>query len=46
MVIRRLVMFDLSGNLLGALLAWWQWILVLCIIVILVAYYWYRNKQT
>ncbi len=38
-------MFDLSGNLLGAFFQWWQWILVLCIIVILVAYYMYRRKQ-
>ena len=36
-------MFDLNGSL----LAWsvWQTVLVLCIIVILVAYYWYRRKQ-
>ena len=30
-------MFDLSGNVLAAFFAWWQWILVLCIIVILAA---------
>ena len=36
-------MFDLSGNL----LAWstWQTIMVLCMVVILVAYYLYRRKQ-
>ncbi len=38
-------MFDLSGNLLGAFFQRWQWVLVLCIIVILVAYYIYRRKQ-
>ncbi len=37
-------MFDLNGSL----LAWspWQTVLVLCIVVILVAYYWYRRRQT
>ncbi len=36
-------MFDLNGSL----LAWsaWQTIMVLCIVVILVAYYLYRRKQ-
>lgn len=42
-------MFDLSkmvlaqGTFLG--LAWWQWVLVLCLVVILVAYWKYRQKQ-
>lgn len=38
-------MFDLSQALLGAILGPVQWILIVCIIVILVAYYIYRKRQ-
>ena len=38
-------MFDLSQNLIGALLGPVQWILIACIVVILVAYYIYRKRQ-
>ncbi len=36
-------MLDSNLSILGAA---FQWILVLCIAVILGAYYWYRSKQT
>ena len=40
-------MFDLSSNLLGALIQyWWQWVLILCMVAIGVAYYLYRRTQT
>ena len=36
-------MLDSNLSLLGAT---FQWILGLCIVVIVAAYYWYRSKQT
>lgn len=42
-------MFDLAMPLLDffpfLLLEWWQWVLVICLIVIIVAYMQYRKKQ-
>ncbi len=39
-------MFDLSGNLLGFFIdRWWQWVLILCMVAIIVAYYMYRRTQ-
>ena len=38
-------MFDLSQPLLGAYLGPVQWIMIICIVVILVAYYIYRKRQ-
>ena len=38
-------MLDLSQVLLGAIFGTVQWILIVCIIVILVAYYVYRKRQ-
>ena len=38
-------MLDLSQVLLGKIMGPAQWILLLCIVVILIAYYIYRKRQ-
>ncbi len=38
-------MFDLSHNILGAIMGLVQWVLLGCVIVILIAYWQYRKRQ-